>query len=147
MGRETGEGWNLLRKVGQPRQPGFLGERDGLLEAALAPRAEDPELDPGQGDVVEHQRDDDLVDPEPRSEDARDQAPQRPAGERREDDQHDVDRSGQSREREPDERARDRSDGDLALAADVEQVGLEPDRDRQPGEDQRGGGDDRLRDR
>ena len=42
------------------------GNWRGLLEAALAPRPEDPELDPGQRDVVEHQRGDDLVDAEAR---------------------------------------------------------------------------------
>ena len=37
------------REVGQARQPRLPRELLGLLEAALAPRPEDPELDPERG--------------------------------------------------------------------------------------------------
>src|SRR5439155_21003611 len=100
-------------------------ERPRLLEAALAPRPEDPELDPEQGDVVEHQRRDDLVDAEPRPEHARDQAPDR-AG-RSPSQHHRRDDDERRRPRREDwgehDRARaPRPEQELALRADVPQA-------------------------
>jgi len=60
----TREGRYLLGIVRQARQPGYLGEGLGHLEAGFTPIAEDPIIVPEHGNVVEHQGGDDFVDVE-----------------------------------------------------------------------------------
>ena len=97
-------------------------------------------LDPDQGDVVEHQRRDDLVDAELRPQDARDQAPQRP-GQRSRDHHHRDDddrrRAGRQDRREDDGARAPRPQEELALGADVPQAHPEGERAGEAGQDER----------
>ena len=144
--REVGDD---LREVGEPGQPGLARELLGELEAALAPGSEDPEADPLDGDVVEHQGGDDLVDAEARLEPAGDATPQRaraatPAtiitG-------HDHERRRARRqERHQHHRRRaPRAQEQLALGADVPEPHPEGERAGEAREDERRRLDERVR--
>jgi hypothetical protein len=75
---------------------------------------------------------------------AGDAGPERTGQAGREDGQHDVQEAGHPGELGTDPNGGDRPDDVLALTADVEQPGAEGERHRQPGQDQRGGDDERL---
>ena len=149
MDGQAAEHRERRREVGQAGEPGLGRERLGLREAALAPRAEDPELDPEQGDVVEHQGRDDLVDPEAGPEDARDEAPQtagdRPGQHHRRDDD-DGRRPGRQDRGEDDGARAPGAEQELALRADVPEAHPERQRTRQAGQDQRRRLDQRVAD-
>ena len=136
------------RDVGQARQPGFARELLGLLEASLGPRAEHPVLDPEQGDVVEHQRRDDLVDAQPGPQDTRDESPD-PAGDGPGDhhhrDHHDRRCSGREDRRQHDRARAPRAKQELPLRADVPEAHPEGKRACEAGEDERGRRDQRVR--
>ena len=103
------------------------------------PWPEDPVLDPGEGDIVEHQARDDLVDLEPRPQDPRDAAP-RAAGERPAEHHHRHHHEGRGagrQDREQDHGARaPGTQQELALGADVPQPHPEGERAGQAGEDE-----------
>ena len=148
MDGQAGEALECLHEVGQARQPGGLRELAGELEAPFAPGPEDPVLDPQEGDVVEHQRDDDLVDPESRLEDARDEAPQGSGSHARQGHQgHEEDGWGVVRQdRQEDDGARaPGAHQQLTLRPDVPQPHPEGDRTGEAGEDERRGHDQRVR--
>ncbi len=120
-------------------QPGLSGELPAELEAGLAPGSEDPVRDPQRGDVVEHQRDDDLVHAAEGLQDAGDRGVGR-AGEHA-GDHHERDRDDRRRPRrhdgdEDDRRGAPGAHQELALGADVPQAHPECERTRQAGEDQ-----------
>ena len=110
-------------------------------------RVEDQVVGDVDGDVVEHQRGDDLVGVEPRLEHADDPRPQRSGGGAGDDHQRDHRLAELVAQREAEPAPGDRTHHELSLAADVEQAHPERDRRRQTGEQQRRGGDDRGRQR
>ena len=135
-------------EVGQARQPRFAWELLGLLEAALGPRAEHPVLDPEQGDVVEHQRRDDLVDAEPGLQDARDEPPDTAGdgpGDHHHRDHHDRRCSRREDRRQHDRARAPGPEQELTLRPDVPEAHPEGEGARQAGEDERRRRDQRVR--
>ena len=114
----------------------------GLLEALDAQQV----LQPGQGDVVEHDRGDHLVRAGAGLEVTGDEAPERAEDDAGQDRDDHVQPGGQV-PAEADQTGADRAEDDLALATDVEQAGAERQRDAQTGADQRRRGGDRRGDR
>ncbi len=103
--------------------------RDRVVAAlALKELSLEEEVDEPQGDVVEHDRDDDLVRTGLRLEDARDEAPDGPADEACEEREGQVNVDRQPGDAEADEHRAHAADEHLPLAADVEQARPEGDR-------------------
>ena len=86
------------------------------------------------GDEIEHDRAQDLVDAEVALEGAGDRTPEAAAGRAGEDRQRDQDDGREAGQRERGRRREQRTHGDLALAADVEHV--RPERDADPDADE-----------
>ena len=131
----------------------LAGREDGGVEALrLAPvrvAVEDQVRQDVSGDVVQHQRRDDLVRLEERLEEARDQRPERAADGTGDDHRPDRDRRGAARaaEVEPGRRREDRAHEQLSFAADVEETHPERRRGREAGERERGRRDQGLAER
>ena len=83
VGRHAAQKGECLGIVGEAGQPGCARELRRQAKAALAPRAIDEEVVPENGDIVEHQCRDDLIDIEFGLEDAGDNAPDCAADEAR----------------------------------------------------------------
>ena len=124
-----------------------LGELGGCLDRlgdrvistlALEELGLEEEVDESQRDVVEHDRDDDLVRTGFRLEDARDEAPDGTADEAGEECEGQVDVDRQPGDAEADEHRAHAADKHLPLAADVEQARPKGDCHGQAGEDERG---------
>src|SRR5690606_22923233 len=103
--------------------------------SSLEDRRGQQERDEEPGDVVQHDRHDDLVSTGARFEHTDDAAPQGTAHETGEDAEHEVDPDRQVHA-EPDVPGEDRTDDDLALATDVEQPRPEGEPEAEPGGDQ-----------
>ena len=111
----------------------------GSGEPGRVERSADGPGDDREGDVVEHDRGDDLVGARNAFSSARDEAPQRPRRASRRRSANGIAMIG-GRLGDGDTRRHgaEGADQELALRADVEQAGLEARRDRQAAEDQRG---------
>lgn len=62
MGGHAREGWYLFGIIGETRHPGLFWKSWGHLEAGITPFSEDPIVVPEDGNVVEHESGDNLVD-------------------------------------------------------------------------------------
>ena len=108
---------------------------------------EDQVVEDERGDVVEHQRGDDLVGAQERPQQPGDRAPggaEHGAADDHGDDQH---RRRLAREQQAHAGGADRAEVQLALGADVEQAHPERDRGGEAGEGERRRGDERVRER
>ena len=151
---EDAEG-NRERAERRDRPVGGLPERLALREdragrrgvAPVREAVEDQVVEDERGDVVEHQRRDDLVGVRERPQEPRDRAPRRAA--RRADDDHrrDDDERGLPVEVERDPGGADRAEVELALGADVEEAHPEGDRGGEAGEGERRRRDERVGER
>ena len=108
---------------------------------------EDQVVEDERGDVVEHQRGDDLVGAQERPQQARDRAPGGAEHGAAGDHRHDQDRRRLAREQQRHAGGADRAEVELTLGADVEQVHPERDGGGEPGERERRRGDERVRER
>ena len=127
-------------------QPGVLGEEPGLWDQPVGGvlrlvdhRAGQQPVHDLDGDEVEHDRAQDLVDVEIGLEGSRDRTPDGAAGRTGEEHERDEHDAGQVGQRECGRRARQAAHGKLALATDVEDVGAERHADADGDEKKRGG--------
>ena len=143
---------HMNRRAGPERRIGqrLRGREDRRVEPLRLPPVglgvEDEVRHQIRGDVIQHQRGDDLVRLEERAQDSRDQRPRRSA--RAAGDHHPCDherrRPAVATEKEPGSSGGDGTDVELTLAADVEQTHPKGRRGGEAGEGERRGRDQRL---